>query len=189
MSLVVLLLACVPHLTTPGGGAGKEPWSAPENSWPMNTPPEDLEGEGCEAGEVVPEFRLLDQHGDEVSLWQFYGLVTVIDVSTMWCRPCQELAADVEETALDYADDGVVYLTVLPQDLGSDPPDQAELNEWGDFFGITQPILSDDDDWYTCVTPDDSFPSVVVADAGMRSSGLILDPDDAKIRAAIDAAL
>lgn len=185
------LLACVPHLYTDdtAGDGGDGTWQAPVNSWYTGQPPSGLEGEGCDAGEVVPDFRLLDQHGDEVSLWQFYGLVTVIDISALWCKPCRELAATVQTTADEFRDEGMVYLTVLPQDMGSSPPDQAELNQWGDYFGITEPILSDDQDWYKCVVPaEDAFPAVIVTDRAMQSSGPI-SATDAAIVAAVEARL
>ena len=57
--LVVLLTACTPVLTSPDGG-NVEPWVAPENTWPLGTPPSDLVGEGFDPGEVIPDFRMPD---------------------------------------------------------------------------------------------------------------------------------
>ena len=73
---------CVPVLVSPDGGASAGPWEAPDNTWPMNEPPEGLTATTMAAGEVVPEFRLADQFGATVSLWQFYGMVVIVDVST-----------------------------------------------------------------------------------------------------------
>ena len=55
----------------------------------------DLAQEGFREGQVIPDMRLMDQYGDEVSAWQFYGMVIALDFSTEWCAPCQELAKEV----------------------------------------------------------------------------------------------
>src|SRR5688500_8285864 len=101
---------CVPRLYTPESELVLADWEPPENSWETGAPAADLVGEGYAVGDVVPDFRLLDQHGDEVSLWQFYGSVVLLDVSTIWCGPCQDLAWDTEATWTDFRDEGFVYL-------------------------------------------------------------------------------
>lgn len=185
MWLVPLVVGCVPVLETPGG-VDDSPWASPENIWPQSSPPAGLEGEGYDAGEVVPEFRLPDQHGDIVSLWQFYGSLVVVDISTMWCRPCQELATDVQATADEYRDDGLVYLTLLAQDFGSDVPDQDELNQWADEFGIAEPIVGDVEAWSDRALPGQDFPGVFLVDRDMTMIGRVQPVDDEKLRAAIE---
>lgn len=170
--LPVLAVGCVPVLESPGG-ADDTPWAAPENTWPVSAPPEELEEEGFGVGEVVPDFLLPDQHGDDVSLWQFYGSIIVVDVSTMWCRPCQELAAGTQHTADEFRDDGVVYLTILAQDMGGAAPDQDELNEWADYFDILEPIVSDTALWSDAVLPQQDFPGVFLVDREMRMIGRV----------------
>lgn len=59
----------------------------PENSWPHATEddlPDDLAGTGYRDGDIAYDFTMVDQHGDEVSLYQFYGSVVVIDNFTEW---------------------------------------------------------------------------------------------------------
>ena len=106
-ALVLALLAgCVPHYTSPpdSGDTGDAwVWVPPDNDWPMSAPPEGLEGTGFDEGEVLPDFRLPDQYDQTVALWQFYGMVLVVDISTMWCGPCQNLAEDAEATYQDVA--------------------------------------------------------------------------------------
>mgnify|MGYP003335190595 FL=1 len=151
--------------------------------------PDDLVGQGLDVGEIAPEFRLLDQYGQEVSLWQFYGMIIVLDVSTMWCRPCQELAEGAQAIADDYRDDDVMYITLLAQDLGSDVPDQAELQEWSDEFELYEPILADESGYSYQVVPDNAFPGVVLIDRDMSVSDRIQPATDDTIRAAIDDTL
>ena len=61
-------------------------------------------------GEAVTDECVPDQNGDQVSLWQFYGNVWVLDVSTMWCAPCQKLASGLQEIVNDHEEEGFVYL-------------------------------------------------------------------------------
>ena len=99
-------LGCTPHLVSVEEEITGLNWEAPENDWPSNEPPNTLEGEGFSEGQVPHDFRVPDQHGDEVSLWQFYGSVILLDISTMWCGPCQQIAREVDEPWKDYRDQG-----------------------------------------------------------------------------------
>jgi thiol-disulfide isomerase/thioredoxin len=191
MQLFLCLVGCVPVLTTPPG-AGDDTggdWVVPSNSWGVEIPPDDLEGEGLAEGEVAPDFRLDDQFGAEVSLWQFYGSVIVLDVSTMWCSPCQKLARGAQAIADAYRDQGFVYVTLLSQDLGSDVPDQAELQSWGDSFDLTEPILADNAGYSDQVVPDGAFPGVLLIGRDMRVIGEIDPATDETIIAAVEDAL
>jgi len=156
----------------------------------VSAPPEDLTEEGFHEGEVLPDFLLPDQFGDSVSVWQFYGNVLVVDISTMWCGPCQELAQEAEATSQDYAPEGFTYLTVLPEDVEGQPPDQADLNTWVDAFDLTSPVVSDADKSYTApAVPNGQYPVVLVVDREMRVATVVSPPTDQALREAIEAEL
>jgi thiol-disulfide isomerase/thioredoxin len=183
------LIACVPVLTSPAGtGDTTGTWARPVNDWPgVDQSCVDV-GEGFSTGEVPLDFRMTDQHADEVSLWQFCGNVTVVDLSAMWCGPCQQLAQDVESMVDDYGADGFVYVTVLTQDLGSEVPDVDDLDNWADSFGIvTQPVLSDGQGWYDGIIVNGSYPVELIIDRDMRAR--VDGSDDAEIRAAVEEIL
>ena len=187
--LLPSFLACVPYLYSEEVTGD---WVAPENTWPSQTPPAETVEQGFSSGEVPPDFRGTDQHGDEVSLWQFYGMLVVVDISTMWCAPCQELAADVEETYHHYLEDEVMYLTVLPENLQSEPPTIDDLNQWADAFGISAPVLGDAEGWSYNLVPQGStegFPNIMLLDRDLSVLDNELEASDAAIRAAIEAAL
>jgi peroxiredoxin len=189
--LALMLSACTPHLySPPDTGSGEWSWEAPENTWPSGEPPEGLEGQGWYAGDVVPDFRLVDQHGDEVSLWQFYGKVIVLDHSTYWCAVCQTLAQDVDETWHHFGSDDFMYLTLLSQDIDNEVPSVEVLQEWAGFFGITAPVLSDDAGIADQVVGADGFPRVQLVGRDMRMINDQINPTtDAQIRAEVEAAL
>lgn len=186
----ILACACTPHLTSPAGNLDTAPWVAPENTWSTATPPDDLVGEGFSEGQVPPDFRMTDQLGDTVALWQFWGQVVVVDISTMWCAQCRTLAAGVDETWLAYRDQGFMYLTVLAQDLEHAVPDVDDLVEWAEYYDITAPVLSDDEGWSASAVPDGVYPRVLVLDRELRVAvANVVPAEDAAIRAAVEALL
>jgi thiol-disulfide isomerase/thioredoxin len=190
---MILLLACVPVLVSEEAAVDAGPWVAPTNSWPTSPPPEGLTAEGFEEGEVVPDFRLMDQFGAEVSLWQFYGSVVVLDISTMWCAPCQQLALGVQEVADTYKDQGFFYLTVFPEDQDGDVrdpliPDQEDLQGWANYYDIAEPLLSDDEG-YAAQVVTEGYPVVLVIDRQMKSTGPRESPSEEQIVATVEEEL
>ena len=189
MTAVLLCSGCVPELYSAAAG---QPWSweAPENSWPLTQPPEGIVGVGYNVGEVVPDFLLLDQHGDMVSLWQFYGQVILLDVSTMWCAPCQELALTTEHVYEERVDEGFMYLTVLQQDVHNEDPDLEDLNEWAEMFEITAPILADPQGQATGpVVQQNQFPALLIIDRDLTVHTRVGQASDAALTEAVDALL
>lgn len=184
----LFMLGCVPNLTSPDAGdSGATDWVGPENGWPASAPPAGLQAEGYAVGQVMPDFRLMDQHGDEVALWQFYGSVVVIDISTMWCGPCVALAKEVTETWHDYQDQGFMYLTLLPENDQGQVPDLADLQRWASDHEIEAPVLSDGIGRSYELAPDAAYPRVYVLDRSMRVAVDRVNPvSDAVIRAAVE---
>jgi peroxiredoxin len=190
--ILFALIACAPHLystnetdTTPWS------WDAPVNDWPTSEPPDDLVGDEWAAGHVAPDFRLVDQNGDEVALWQFYGDVVLVDVCTMWCAPCRELAEGAQAITDDYADRGGIYVTVLAEDVTADPPEHQDLVDWADYFGIVAPVLADGDKAITSqIVSDANYPAFMVVGRDMVIRERVAMPtSDEALRAAIDRAL
>ena len=100
------------------------------------------------------------------------------------------LAEEAQAIADEYRDDGVRYLTVMPQDVEGDIPDQDFLAEWGESFELAEPILQDAEGYtYQVVTGGRGFPAVLVIDADSVVTEDILEVSDAGIRAAIETAL
>ena len=187
MGVTLLMLSgCIPHLYTSDADTGAS-WSCGENDWGGDGPPDDLVGEGWFEGDVVPDVRGYDQHGDEVCLWQFYGELVILDISTMWCAPCQDLARGVQETAEHFADDGVVYLTLLGEDTEGDPSTPENCEEWAGAFGIESPVLTDPSEVRREIVTDNSYPRVMVIG---RDLSVVIEeietPTDPEIRAAVE---
>lgn len=196
LSLIVLM-GCVPELTSPNPPS-LDGWSCPENAWDCEPPSDQIgspeAGFGFFEGQTLPTGQLVDQNGDTVDPWQFWGKVVVVDVSTMWCSPCRQIACYAQHTHDSYAGDGVVYLTVLPQNTHGQPPTVDDLNDWSQDFSITAPIVSDPDHgWSRAATPTNSYPALVVADRQLTVTARVEvngppDAVDNAVRAAIEAA-
>lgn len=191
MLALMFALACAPHLYTDATReSGCTSWVAPENLWPRTEElPCEFAGSGFNTGDVPPELVALDQSGASVSLWQFYGHVTVVDISTMWCAPCQDLAEGVTETAEAYAPQDVVYITVLAENLENEVPSVEDLVYWADNFHITSPVLSDTEGWYVEAVPLREFPRVMVLDEDLQVCAPNVAANDAAVRTAIEACL
>ena len=61
----------------------------PENRWPHATTdevPEGLTGTGVALGDVIPDFTLVDQDGNDVELYQFYQSIRIL------CHPYHHFA-------------------------------------------------------------------------------------------------
>ncbi len=199
MRTVLVLLAtagCVPRLETAGGPdpTATSDWTLPENGWesPAGGPPATLKEGGFAVGDVAPDIRLPDQFGATVSLWQFYGDVIVLDVSTIWCAPCQDLAETTQETVDAFAADGFEYVTIIQQDVESDIPGVEDALLWADDFGIQAPVLADimDPPVSEGVVPDNAFPGVLIIDREMKIVEKLYAPiTDAALHDAVEAVL
>ena len=193
MSSVMMLLwsiGCVPVLTSPQDSAESSCWMTAENDWVSNSPRNDLEATGFGLGETPPDMCMQDQHGDMVSLWQFYGQVILLDISAEWCAPCQELATEVDHTWKDYEDQGFVYLTILTEDQNSEIPSVEVLEKWAEDFAITAPVLSDTEGYRNQLVPTGAYPRLMLINRNMEVSVDNVTPaNDENIRAKIEEAL
>jgi hypothetical protein len=66
--------------------SGGNDYGPPNNWWHADTGdvPPGLQGTGFDNGDTAYNFTLMDQNGDQVELYQFYGKVIVLDVFTYW---------------------------------------------------------------------------------------------------------
>lgn len=125
-----------------GSACGSEAVDS-SNHWPSYQIPDGLQGTGHEVGDVVPNFTLKDQFGQEVSLHQFYGMAIMIEIGTAWCTGCIEGAATSQALLEHYSDACVTFITVLFQNPYGSPPTTSDLKKWADTYGIDYPILGD----------------------------------------------
>ena len=184
-------VACyIPILTSPEDSSSNE-WIAPDNNWPAAQPPDDIDEEGLGQGQVALNLEMKDQNGDRVDLWQFYGMVILVDISSEWCAPCQELALEVEQTYQDYQEQGFMYLSILAEDNSSEIPDQAVLRKWAEDHNIESvPVAATITDMRPVLVPDYSYPRLMLIDRNMKVLNSNISPaNDTNIRAEVAGAL
>ena len=88
-------------------------------------------------------FRLMDQDGNLVELYDYEGHVILLDFSTVWCYWCK-VAAEYTQTTHD-KDPSLTVLTVLLQDNDGGTVEIHETQAWANFFGISSPVLIGND--------------------------------------------
>ena len=70
------------------------------------------------------------------------------------------------------------------------PTDQDDLNDWATTFGITAPVLSDDQGYSYVIEPNGSYPTLLVIDRDMRVAEDRVEPaEDGTVRTIVEALL
>ena len=123
-------------------------------------------------GDHPCNFTLEDQNAQEVSLYDFYGSPIVLDLSAMWCAPCNAAASDAQATADRFAEYDVRYLTVLIEDATASDVDLQDCQDWAASYGIEEPVLAGSRDLLSSSAstgwPLSSWPTFVLITADME---------------------
>jgi len=191
--MLSFILACtLPELHSPYDSAEEKEWTIPNNQWPSSAPPNDLKGEGFASGETATDIHFIDQYGDEVSLWQFYGNVVLFDISSSWCSRCKIIAQEVEAMQAHYGSEGFVYLTLIAEGFVSEEAVAQELIvQWASDYHIENaPVLRTERDHRPELVPLREYPRLFLIDREMT----IVDDNvnsisEASIRESVEEAL
>jgi hypothetical protein len=87
-------------------------------------------------------FILQDQNGNTVELYQHYGKVIIVDLSVMWCGPCNSAAPHGEIFKQTYGEENFIWLTILLEDHSGNLVDQEDLQSWAFQHNLTDPVLA-----------------------------------------------
>lgn len=105
-----------------------------------------LEFDDCsqQVGDHPCNFSLINQHGTIINLYDFYEKIIVVDLSVMWCGPCEQMAKQADRIVLEYGTENVEWLTLLIEDNAGNPPDQEDTMLWATQNNITGHVLATD---------------------------------------------
>ena len=105
-----------------------------------------LEFDNCSQniGDNPCDFSFINQYGTTINLYDFYEKIIIVDLSVMWCGPCQQMAQTADKIVLEYGDENVEWLTLLIEDNSGNPPDQEDTMLWATQNNITGHVLASD---------------------------------------------
>lgn len=104
----------------------------------ISEPVEGIEG-FVEAGQAAPDFTLQTLDGETVSLAGYKGKPVLLNFWATWCAPCRLEMPELNKTAGDYADTGLVVLGVNQEEPAN------VVADFVDELGITFPQALDVD--------------------------------------------
>ena len=147
-----------------------------------------------EIGERVCNLVLMDQHDERWELYEHYKEVVLLDLSAMWCGPCQYAAMYAQSLEDDYSADGFQYVTVLVENFYGEGTSLSEVQFWGETFEITTaPVLQGTPDILDMNSaegyPLEAYPMFVLIDPNLRMHWGMYGFDEEKIRSKIEELL
>jgi thiol-disulfide isomerase/thioredoxin len=127
----------------------------------------------------APSLSGVTLQGKPMSLSQYKGHITVLNVWGSWCTQCREEGAALEETFQEYQAKGVDFLGINTRDLNTAALAYVNAN------GITYPSLQDPDELlvlqFKSIFPATSVPSTVIldrnGDVAVRVLGAVTKPE------------
>jgi len=118
-------------------------------------------------------FSLMDQTGDDWTLYDHYGSIIVLDFSAMWCGYCQKAAIVAQSIQDKYKNNDVIWVTILLQNNYGQQPGLDDLTEWTTAFDMTTaPVLSGNTDIIDKTARNGfnvrTWPGIVIIDRDMK---------------------
>jgi peroxiredoxin len=155
--------------------------------------PRRLRGAGYAVGDTAFDVTGVDQSGNQVSLYQFYGEFVLLDFTAQWCAPSQMEARNGSLTQIieTVAVRGVhaQLVQVLLENASSAPATLVDGQHWASTFHLDYPVLTiPDPGWsgvfdqlmsYGATSPvDPAFPTHVLLGPDMKIVAVSFGADD-----------
>jgi hypothetical protein len=145
-------------------------------------------------GDHPCNFSLMDQYGDMVDLYDYHEKVIVVDLSTMWCGVCNNIAQEGDEWLNDYGSDNFIWLTILIDATAYGvPPTLEDIQDWATHYNISVPVLMGDRSLVDLTAetgyPVTGWPTLVVIDQDMVLQYGINGWNEATIRGWVESLL
>ena len=152
---VVLLAGCSPRNPIPEIVPPRP--ALADNGWPsILAEHDDYEGTGLQVGDLMLPFQvhnedgeivaggLADQNNNLVDFRQLLGQTLLLDLSSVWCGPCNKAAAESAELLVEMrAIAPSLITTILVQNIGGSPATTVDAAEWAADYHTEYPVLVD----------------------------------------------
>lgn len=113
---------------------------------------------GSVLDKIAADFTAVNQNGQSVSLYSYFGKVVLIDFSADWCGPCQAEAAKAEALYQTHKSKGFEIVTIL---ISGSPA------VWASTYGLTFPVLDDHAESLWAIYGEGYVPLNIVLDRNM----------------------
>jgi peroxiredoxin len=113
---------------------------------------------GSVLGALAADFSAVNQSGQTVSLYSYFGKVVLIDFSADWCGPCRDEASRAEALYQSYKSKGFECITIL---ISGSPA------TWASTYGLTFPVLDDTSESLWSIYGEGYIPLNIVLDRNM----------------------
>ena len=164
--------------------------------WPYNANKDQIDDPGWDSepsiGATLPHFIGIDQFGEQVDFYDFagQGVPIALDLSTVWCSPCNAVAEWLDgQTELPLQDDEpyiwwdddysvvrdmvdnqeVIWITVLYEDNDGENATVTDAEEWYAAYPHELiPVIADEDKLFHSWIKPTGIPNVNILDEDMK---------------------
>jgi thiol-disulfide isomerase/thioredoxin len=123
-------------------------------------------------GDHICNFRLPTAADTADEIYPHYGEIIVIDLTSMWCGPCQQAAGDVND--IKEKVEGVKWITIIIENEAGLSPSSSDGRRWGNAFELDYEDIwlgsRSNIDIYNGISgfPSQGWPYFVILDADLR---------------------
>ena len=92
-------------------------------------------------GEHICNVTLPDINLEYQELYSYYGRPIIIQLAAEWCAPCHAAGKYAEPTMEQWADEDLLWITIILENDERENPNAQDLAEWSIEMGTTNSLL------------------------------------------------